>query len=196
MINIQEVEIFKSNINTLKELSKDDSDPSNPIYMTESKVLAVNFDDVKTKYVNSLGLTEEFATSFDALLSGKANNLVFIEFKNGDMKNQKRNVKDKIRDGLLIFCDIVGENITYSRKNVDFLLVYNGNKNPLPNQLTRERPQESISRTIIQKLIMSKANKEFILFGLEKFQKLYFREVHTYTELEFEKYLGKINYFF
>lgn len=48
-----------------------------------------------------------------------------IEFKNGDMKSEKRRVKDKIRDSLLLFCDITEMRIAETRKAMDFILVYN-----------------------------------------------------------------------
>ena len=40
---------------------------------------------------------------------------------------------------------------------------------------------------MISKLIHNKANKKFVRFGLEQFEKLYFKEVFTYTESEFEE---------
>lgn len=48
MIEWKKYKIFKENVSTLKEISKDDSDPKNIQYMTESMNPAINFDDVKT----------------------------------------------------------------------------------------------------------------------------------------------------
>lgn len=188
MIDIDKYEIFRENRQTLRELSKDDSDPSNLLYMTESEITAVDFDTVKTKYVNQLGLSEETAASVDAMVCG-AETITFIEFKNGNMKNEKRRVKDKLRDSLLIFCDITKKNISYTRQNVDFILVYNIEKNPPPNQLTKDTVQPAPSRDAIAKYFLQKAKQEFILFGLEQYKKLYFREIHTYSQKEFENYL-------
>ena len=90
--------------------------------MTESQIEAVNFDKFKTKYTNDLRLSEECAASADALLQTDTG-LAFVEFKNGKVNN--RNVKDKIRDSLLLFCDFTQKTISYTREHVDFIVVYN-----------------------------------------------------------------------
>ena len=108
MIDWKNYKIFSDNLSNLKEISKDDSDKENIDYMTDSLKEAVNFDAVKTEYTNGLNLSEENATSVDGIFE-MSNHLIFIEFKNGNMKNQKRSVKDKIHDSLLIFCDITGK---------------------------------------------------------------------------------------
>lgn len=101
------------------------------------------------------------------------------------MKNTKiYNVYNKIYDSLLMFNDIVKENISFCRQNVYFMLVYNENKNSC---LEGEKKQEDSSKATISKLIHNKANKKFVRFGLAQFEKLYFREVFTYTESEFEE---------
>lgn len=192
MINIEDYIIFKNNIKTLKELSADDSDPHNIQYMTESSISAVNFDSVKTKYANDLDLSEETMTSVDALVCTQ-DNMAFIEFKNGSMKKEKRKVKDKIRDSLLLFCDVTKKNISETRQKLDFVLVYNLEKNPLPNQLTKAMTQESASRIKIGNYFSHKGGQEFVLFDLKRFEKLYFRKVHTYAQEEFEQYLCTIN---
>ena len=185
----KEYPIFRAHQTSLKELSIDSS--SDPVqYMTESSKLAINFDAVKTEYVNALGLSEEAASSVDALVH-TSGGTAFIEFKNGSMKNEKRKVKDKIRDSLLIFSDITGKRISEIRRTMDFILVYNPEKNPLPNQLTKENTQESASRIAIAKYFLQKAGQELILFDLERFKRLYFRDVHTYTHEELKNYLER-----
>ncbi len=192
MINFDDFEIFRENLSTLRKLSMDDSDALGIQYMTDSEMEAVDFDAVKTEYMNQLGLSEENAASIDAIVDHMGNrNIIFIEFKNGNMKNEKRKVKDKIRDSLLIFNDITGKNITYSRQWIDFILVYNLEKNPVPNQLTKRSVQDSASRYEIAKYFLGKGNKELIRFDLERFEKLYFRSVHTYSKKEFEIFLQK-----
>lgn len=51
--------------------------------------------------------------------------------------------------------------------------------------------QESHSRLEIAKYFSEKAKREFIRFDLERFKKLYFRDVHTYSEEEFESYIKR-----
>jgi len=72
---------------------------------------------------------------------------------------------------------------------MDFILAYNLEKNPLPNQLTKGMVQESNSHTAIGKYFLQKGGQEYILLDLERFKKLYFREVHTYSQEEFEQYI-------
>ena len=105
-------ETFREHISTLKECSKDHSDPGCIKFMTESQLEAINFDTVKTKYANDLVLSEECAASVDALLETDEN-IAFVEFKNGKVNN--RNIKDKIRDSLLLFCDLTKQTISDTR---------------------------------------------------------------------------------
>ena len=188
MIDWKSYKIFTDNISNLKELSIDDSDKDNIHYMTDSLKEAVDFDTVKASYANDLDLSEECASSVDGIFKN-SNNLVFVEFKNGNMKGEKRKVKDKIRDSLLIFGHITGVHIADTREWLEFVLVYNIEKNPMPNQVQRESVRESYSRVEIAKHFSKKAKEEFIRFGLERFKTLYFKEVHTYSEEEFEEYL-------
>ena len=186
MINVDLYPILNDNIESLKKTSKDDSDTNNIQYMTTSEIAVVNFDLVKRSYVNGFGLSEEVATSVDAIVPMK-DGILFVEFKNGKVNN--RDIKDKARDSLLIFLEIIGKNITFSRSNIDFVVVYNIEKNPLPNQITKGKLQESPSRIAIAGSLMKKAKEEFILFDLERYKKLYFRNIHTYSKEEFEEYL-------
>ena len=74
MINLEN---FK---NTLENISLD---KINSQYMTNSKLEAIDFDEVKNEYINSLNLYK-FPHSNDALFIDKENNImIFIEFKNG-----------------------------------------------------------------------------------------------------------------
>ncbi|HHT24825.1 MAG TPA: hypothetical protein GXZ76_04830 [Clostridiaceae bacterium] len=171
---IDQYKIFKDNIQSLKKISED---TTNHEFMCELEIEAVNFDMVKRMYVNSLYLSEDNSKSVDALLF-HGENSIFIEFKNGDMHNQKREVKEKIKDSLLIFCDIIDKNISHTRKKLDFVLVYNSEKNP-----------KSVNLKLITDHLNAKANREEIRFGLEEYPKLYFNNIHTYDKIEFENYI-------
>ena len=100
-----------------------------------------------------------------------------------------RNIKDKIRDSLLLFCDLTKQTISDTRKNLDFIVVYNEEKNPLPNQFKKQAVSDAPSRIAIGKYFLGKGNEELIRFDLERYKHLYFREVHTYTKAEFDKYI-------
>lgn len=105
-------------------------------------------------------------------------------------KDKVFDVYNKIYDSLLIFNDIVDKNISFCRENVNFILVYNESKNP--SERGKEHKEDS-SKARIGKYFASKANKKYVRFDLERFQKIYFQEVYTYTEKEFERnFLSKL----
>ena len=186
MINLELYPILLDNRKSLRETSKDDSDPNDIQYMTSSETEVVNFDLVKRRYVNGFGLSEDAITSVDAIVPLE-DRILFVEFKNGQVNN--RNIKDKARDSLLVFLEIIGENIAFSRSNIDFIVVYNLEKNPLPRQVQRGQLQETPARVSIADHVMGKARKEFIRFDLERYERLYYRNIHTYSKEKFEEYL-------
>ena len=185
-MKIEEHAIFFNHIDSLKELSKDTS--TKPIqFMTELQTQAINFDMVKRDYANQLNLSEETANSCDGLIS-ISNFCVLIEFKNGKIKPAE--VKTKLRDSLLIYCDITKQTISQTRDFLEFILVYNPQNNPDKNH----NSSNSSSRIVIANTIAKKAKTELIRFDLERFQKLYVKAVHTYTPQEFEEFiLSNIN---
>lgn len=71
-------------------------------------------------------------------------------------------------------------------------MVYNLEKNPLPKQAEKGQLQETPSRVYIADRFMGKAKKEFICFDLERYEKLYFRNIHTYSKEGFEEYLQSL----
>ena len=186
MINLELYPILLDNRESLRETSKDDSDPNDIQYMTSSETEVVNFDLVKRRYVNGLGLSEDAITSVDAIVPLE-DRILFVEFKNGRVNN--RNIKDKARDSLLVFLGIIGGDITFSRSNIDFVVVYNLEKNPLPKQAEKGQLQETPSRVSIANHFMEKAKKEFICFDLERYERIYYRNIHTYSKERFEEYL-------
>ncbi|MBD5524271.1 MAG: hypothetical protein HDR04_07610 [Lachnospiraceae bacterium] len=181
-VQYNNIEIFKNNIVALKETSWD-KDGDCPGYMTDSSIQVINFDKVKEAYIKNMGLSST-PCSNDALYIGDNEKIYFIEFKNGVVKNKKVfNVYNKIYDSLLIFNDIVQENISFCRENVSFILVYNEGKNPNGENTTNDGESSKIK---IGKYFYAKAKKKYVRFGLERFEKIYFRDVYTYTEKEFE----------
>ena len=186
------IPIFKDNMTTFKETSYD-KDGKEPRYMTNSEIQVINFDKVKNWYIKDMFLSST-PCSNDALYIGKDNKIFFVEFKNGALEKNKKmifNVYNKIYDSLLIFNDIVHQNISFCRENLYFILVYNESKNCSEE---RETKQEDSPKAMISKRIHNKAKKKFVRFGLEKFEKIYFKEVFTYTESEFENlFLSLIN---
>ena len=56
MINLDSYPIFRDNKDSLKNTSKDDGNPNDIQYMTNSEAKVVNFDMVKRSYANKLGI--------------------------------------------------------------------------------------------------------------------------------------------
>ncbi len=177
MIDIDSVPIFRDNKATLKSRSLDNAEGE---YMTESSIVATNFDDVKRIYTNCLGHSDHDAYSIDALLQSQEA-VVFIEFKNG--KNIENSIiRWKAYDSLIMFNDLTDSTVKDSRKSIDLIVVYNKEKQKTP------------SRTEIGKTIMSLSGEELILFNLERYKGLYFHDVHTYSQDEFESYLNRTTF--
>lgn len=187
MTNANEIEIFNRNISTFKSTSQDDND-GNIFYMTESTIAVINFDNVKNDYIRGMQLSN-IPCSNDALYIGTEETLTFVEFKNGIMKREKiYDVYYKIYDSLLILGDILNKSISYYREHLNFILVYNEEKNPDCKDIGTSEVQEAPSKIAIGRyFIERKAKKKFIRFGLDRFEKIYFKEVFTYNEIEFEK---------
>ena len=184
MLDIHNIEILRSSVCSLKETSKSDPDGS-VFYMTESLLDVVNFDVVKDKYIAALAVPEA-PKSNDAFYASEAGEMYFIEFKSGVISREKTfEIRLKIFDSLLILTDIAKVDISDTRQSLSYILVYNETKNPrIENE--KEELQVSPSRTEIAKHISKKGQKEFIRFSLERFQTLYFKNVFTVTEEEFE----------
>ena len=176
-VNIDDFEIFCSNKANLKELSVDKS--ISPFeYMSDSEILATDFDEVKRQYTNNLGHSENDANSVDALFES-SDKLIFVEFKNGVVN--KQNVRWKGYDSLLIFCDITKTDIEWMRNNAVYIVVYNAEKNKDRNMVP--------SQLDIEDYLFDKAKEKVVRFGLNRFEGLFYHKVYTFTKDEFRSYL-------
>jgi hypothetical protein len=109
------------------------------------------------------------------------NDLFMIEFKNGIIEVKKNHdIKVKIFESLLIFSEKFTKTIEFTRKNLTFILVYNENVKHGQVQF------EDTELDVIQKTVFGLAKTQKAHFGLGRFKKLYFKEVHTYSKAEFE----------
>lgn len=162
---------------TLKHTSLDDN---NKCYMVEHEIQVIDFDLLKENYctdMSDISGAKSAATSADALIF-RGDKVYFIEFKNGNIQpsHQKSKIKSKLRDSVLIYCDIIKEDLDFARKNVEFILVYNSTKNSLG---------------VIQDKIFSLANSTFCHFGLEVLKGIFAFDVKTYNVEEFAEYFLK-----
>ena len=191
-MKLSDYPMFCENMTTLKETSADKRDAASCAYMTESDIPAVDFDLVKKKYVEELGLSV-VPMSNDALFHHGEEKIVFVEFKNGYIgKKEQFNIRKKIYDSVLIYSDITKSGISSMREDVDYVLVYNEDINTGDSgQLEKgaDYIQDSPSFDSFAKGVSALARERYVGFGVGMFENYCFKRVHTYTEAEFEKYL-------
>lgn len=172
MMNLSDVPQFSPQ-KTLKEIS---FDKANQEYMTHSSLIAVDFDRVAINYEKRWKLICNRPASVDALYFDQDYQF-FIEFKNGNITNEVKKVKQKIRDSILMFCDITNTNMAYTRKNITFILVYN---------------EDKPSRTHIKNHFSKKAMEPLVRFGLGVYAGSHFSQVYTLTKNEFNQFIRQL----
>ena len=92
--------------------------------MSESELKVINFDKVTKRYCEDKG-KKVVPKSVDSLIYEDKKS-IFIEFKNGVLDDEDiDDIINKIKDSLLIYCDIVETRISETRYSLDFILVYN-----------------------------------------------------------------------
>lgn len=198
-----EIEIFVNNKKSLFEVSLDDSDKNNPVNMVDadkdiSKDIVIDFDDVKTDFCSKFHKSNEVFKSADALFYSKTKNkLMFVEFKNGKV----RDVKTKLKDSLLVFSNILDVNLEFCREYLEYIVVYNYEKNKKYVEQEKDKcrkeeqnKSQSLSKEYIEgfvKPLFRLAKDEIILWDLELMKDICVSEVHTYTVNEFVKYYSK-----
>ena len=174
------IEIFTENLSTLKETSVANHNQKNLVYITESELPVINFDEVKKKYLLSKnGKSEEFK-SVDALLRC-GDSIIFIEFKSCSVDKEKKGIKGKMKDSIFIFADLLDCTIEYVRNNVTFVLVYSKEKNPRTSQAMDELADR----------IAVLGHDKICRFGFGNYTELYFKKIITYNDEEFNKDLEK-----
>ncbi|WP_444707175.1 hypothetical protein ACT26D_11335 [Megasphaera elsdenii] len=126
-------EIYLKNQSTLKQTSHDST---NNEYMVEDETIPVyNYDAVTSAYTSREKL-QRTPCSNDALYVDEKH-IIFIEFKNGSV--DQKQLMQKAYDSLLVlfdhdmgleWCrsDFCG-NISFSRKNIEFILVWENHDN-------------------------------------------------------------------
>lgn len=193
LIKFEDHLILKNHLSTLHETSVDFHDKNHIQYMTKSGRTAVNFDGVKEEYIKNLSLIE-VPKSNDALFMSKDNKLIFVEFKNGFMDGKKKfDVRKKIYDSIIILTDILNLGISKLRDQMEYVLVYNENINEDEKDILQKKSyvQPSKAYDSLAKGIFGMAKKEYVCFGVDIFKNYCFKDVHTYTEKEFEEYLER-----
>lgn len=164
---------LKKYICTLKSASMD---TTNRKSMCESSIKIIDFDKVPNEYSRKKGWNG-VPKSNDALYIDIEGKWYFIEFKNGSI--QKDEIYRKLYDSLIMLVEWnIIPNFEFIRKNVNYILVYNGGKyGNIPFSQSLEENYHYFMRL---------ARQEERLFGIEKFEGYLFNETHTYTQSLFE----------
>lgn len=185
---------LKIRLSNLKSLSKD-SHGDTVEYVTMSEKAAVNFDRVVKQYSISRNL--KCIKSVDALMEIDDNNWVFIEFKNGVLDDkEKLGIKKKIYDSIFVLSDITSLKFSELRDMVEFVLVYNEEKNPESEDNDDSKSNEPPYSPSYDKFVGNMenlSNDEVIRFKLNYFKNYCFRDVHTYSKAKFKSYLQQIS---
>ena len=153
---------------------------------------------MKTAFCKKFHKSNEVFKSADALLYSEVKNkLIFVEFKNGKVKD----VKTKLKDSLLVFSNIVDVDLKFCRKYLEYIVVYNYEKNKQYVEQEKDKyrkegqnKSQSLSEEYIEgfvKPLFRLAKDEIILWDLKLMKDICVSEVHTYTVDEFIKYYSK-----
>lgn len=196
MINSQYFK--KSPLNFTATLRQTSYDDTQKVYMVNYTDLVIDFDTVKEKYCEQYGSDKKASKSADALVVNKSGKIIFIEFKNGKLngRHKSSSLKSKLKDSLLIFCDINNLQLDFARENIEYILVYNENENSGSIDEQRKKivadregsmlPQYGLS--YIQNQMARLGNQRFVYFGLEVLKNVFVSDVHTYNVSEFDHY--------
>ena len=177
-------EVFESD-KFKKTLSLTSLDKSRNVCMTGSQLMVVDFDEVKNQYVSSLGTRAVPApNSNDALHVDRNDRMYFVEFKNG--KVDKYKLMQKNYDSTIILSTILDENIANLKERLEYILVYDEEKNPEGKDSGLLVQQSSFNDKIRQDFA-KQSNENFIKFNQGFFVNYLFSDVHTITKSDFEK---------
>lgn len=176
------IKIFEDNLRSLKQISIDNHDKENPSFMTESEFVCVDFDSVKDDYREKLG-TIVNPKSIDALIFGEKVNTM-VEFKNGVVdKRLIQTIIEKMLNSVIMYVDITGESVKSVRENMDFILVYNYEKNPF----NIKKYRQNYYRDMFVRSLSKKARERYTQFGLFKYEGYIFRAIYTYSKRDFKE---------
>lgn len=151
----------------------------------------VSFDNVKKEFCKTFNKDETLMFSVDTILYNKRNNrVVMVEFKSGTLsKNVKRRIKSKLKDSILLLNHLLNKDLNYMQENMEFVLVYNLDSNPDSQQnLSDSDPLDNDGFYELADELIGLAEEENIRFGLEAYEDIFVKKVHTYNVEQFKRY--------
>ena len=151
----------------------------------------VSFDNVKKEFFKTFNKDETLMFSVDTILYNKRNNrVVMVEFKSGTLtKHVKRRIKSKLKDSILLLNHLLNKDLNYMQENMEFVLVYNLDSNPDSQQnLSDSDPLDNDGFYELADELIGLAEEENIRFGLEAYEDIFVKKVHTYNVEQFKRY--------
>lgn len=151
----------------------------------------VSFDNVKKEFCKTFNKDETLMFSVDTILYNKRNNrVVMVEFKSGTLtKHVKRRIKSKLKDSILLLNHLLNKDLNYMQENMEFVLVYNLDSNPDSQQnLSDSDPLDNDGFYELADELIGLAEEENIRFGLEAYEDIFVKKVHTYNVEQFKRY--------
>lgn len=183
------------------DFSKTSYDDNNREIFIDSNDKCIDFDKVKEYYFKKHNTKHQlihkrnnYGNKYIYMREYSSNDAVkvfndmdyFIEFKNQD-KPKMSKIYGKIKDSLLIYMDIFDENLSYTRENLGYILVYNPNKDKNDKSGLGQYKEYDKIQSKIKAMAEEKVDKFGLKSNLEEF---YFKDVIVLSKNEFER---KIN---
>ena len=167
---------FKNNKCSLQETSKDTSRQTVQ-FMTFDNRKVVDFDSVKSSYLNKCGFSEEKAKSVDALF--QLNERIYmVEFKNG--KYEHLDVQQNFLDSILIFNQITDKQLDFDRDKFVCILVSNDEES-----FSKQR-----AMVIADRARMGTGDRG--CRGLSHLRDFCCKDVHYWSKKKFNNWLGEM----
>lgn len=177
MIDLDEYSVFADCKASLKETSEDKQNKQ--YMMLEAEESVVHFENATKAFVKKRGIVipknePQPLKAVDALMV-KDGLILFVEFKNG--KNiDPRDLRDKIRHSILTFLAVTSSTMADLQASAVMIVVYN--------------PDAIRSETQLGAAVARKAGERIPGLGLDNIQRMFLKDVRSYTPEEFRKYLA------
>lgn len=186
---------------TLKKASED---TCKNLYMSQLENLVINFDAIKNQYLSELSPKPSDTPLSNDVLFQYDDEWYFIEFKNGLIDNRlNAEIKIKLYDSLFIFLDLLNNDIEYSRKKINYILVFNEDtldRNKISTQFDKDEylrcneiPSKNSGSFADLVSMMDELSGEFgkAQFGLERYENFLFKKVQTIPKYKFDNYINQ-----
>lgn len=182
------IPVLKKHVSTFYKCSKYCNGISKEFkYMNVPDVTCVNFDEVTNDLSLQYGgkiISAASADSFCLVKKQPEGYPVLVEFKSGKVNDKTaKNVREKMCNSILTLEAIFNKKWTELRKSLIFILVYNKENN---NNRESSNPKQ-----FMDDHLNNKANGSTILFGLRRYNKIYYKQVLTLTEEQFTDLCAK-----